>query len=58
MGKGKGNVEEWVAVVKPGRVIYEVAGIQEKLAKEALWLASQKLPMGTTIASKAENLSA
>ena len=58
MGKGKGNVEEWVAVVKPGRVIYEVAGIQEKLAKEALWLASQKLPMSTTIASRAENLSA
>ena len=58
MGKGKGNVEEWVAVVKPGRVIYEVAGIQENLAKEALWLASQKLPMSTTILSKADNLSA
>ena len=58
MGKGKGNVEEWVAVVKPGRVIYEVAGIEEDLAKQALWLASQKLPMSTTILSKAENLSA
>jgi large subunit ribosomal protein L16 len=57
MGKGKGNVEGYVAVVKPGRIIYEVAGIEEDLAKKALWLASQKLPMSTIILTKDENLS-
>jgi large subunit ribosomal protein L16 len=45
MGKGKGNPEFWVAVVKPGRVIYEVSGISEQLAKEAFELASKKLPI-------------
>ena len=45
MGKGKGNPEFWVAVVKPGRVIYEVSGISEQLAKEAFQLASKKLPI-------------
>jgi large subunit ribosomal protein L16 len=47
MGKGKGSPEGWVVVVKPGRVMFELAGVSEELAKEALWLASQKLPIKT-----------
>src|SRR5438128_9084702 len=47
MGKGKGSPEGWVAVVKPGRVMFELAGVQEDLAKEALRLAGQKLPIKT-----------
>ena len=47
MGKGKGSPEGWVAVVKPGRVMFELAGVPEPLAKEALRLASQKLPLKT-----------
>ena len=47
MGKGKGSPEGWVAVVKPGRVMFELAGVPEPLAKEALWLAGQKLPIKT-----------
>jgi len=49
MGKGKGNPEFWVAVVKPGRVMYELAGVPEDAAKEALRLAAQKLPISTRI---------
>lgn len=45
MGKGKGNVEGWVAVVKPGRILFEVSGITEELAKEALRKAAHKLPI-------------
>ena len=45
MGSGKGSPEHWVAVVKPGRVMFELAGVPEPLAKEALRLAGQKLPM-------------
>ena len=45
MGKGKGSPEGWVAVVKPGRVMFELAGVPEPLAKEALRLAAQKLPV-------------
>ena len=45
MGKGKGSPEGWVAVVKPGRVMFELAGVPEPLAKEALRLAAQKLPL-------------
>lgn len=45
MGGGKGSPEYWVAVVKPGTVMFEVAGVPEELAREALWLASQKLPV-------------
>ena len=45
MGKGKGNVEEWVARVKPGRIIYEMSGIPKTLAVEALRLANYKLPL-------------
>ena len=44
MGSGKGNPEEWVAVVKPGRVMFEIAGVGEEVAREALRLASHKLP--------------
>ena len=47
MGSGKGNPEHWVAVVKPGRVMFELAGVPEPLAKEALRLAGQKLPVRT-----------
>jgi large subunit ribosomal protein L16 len=49
MGSGKGSPEFWVAVVKPGRILFEVAGVEGKLAKEALRLASFKLPMKTSI---------
>lgn len=47
MGKGKGNVEYWVAVVKPGRVLFEIGGVPLDVAKEALRLAAQKLPVKT-----------
>ena len=45
MGKGKGTPSKWVAVIKPGRVIYEIAGVPESEAREAMRLASHKLPM-------------
>ena len=45
MGSGKGNPEEWVAVVKPGRVMFEIGGVSEELAREAMRLASYKLPV-------------
>jgi large subunit ribosomal protein L16 len=54
MGKGKGAVDHWVAVVKPGRVIFEVAGVPEKQAREALKLASAKLPIATRVVAKEE----
>jgi len=47
MGKGKGNPEEWVAVVKPGRILYEMEGVSEAIAREALRLAAHKLPLAT-----------
>jgi large subunit ribosomal protein L16 len=47
MGKGKGSPEAWVAVVKPGRVLYEMAGVDESVAREALRLASHKLAVAT-----------
>ncbi len=47
MGKGKGSPEYWVAVVKPGRILYEVAGVSEEVAKEAMRLASMKLSIAT-----------
>ena len=47
MGKGKGNPEYWVAVVKPGRILYEMAGVEEEVAKEAFRLASHKLSVPT-----------
>ncbi len=52
MGKGKGNVEGWVAVVKPGRVIFEVAGVTEEKAKEALRKATMKLPINCKIVKR------
>jgi large subunit ribosomal protein L16 len=52
MGKGKGNPEEWVAVVKPGRVLYEMEGVSVKLAHEALRLAAHKLPMATRVVQR------
>ncbi|MBQ9613561.1 MAG: 50S ribosomal protein L16 [Lachnospiraceae bacterium] len=54
MGSGKGAVEFWVAVVKPGRVLFEIAGVNEETAKEALRLAGTKLPIKTKIVSKAD----
>ncbi len=49
MGKGKGSPEAWVAVVKPGRVLYELEGVSESVAREAMRLASHKLPIKTKI---------
>ena len=54
MGSGKGSVEYWVAVVKPGRVMFEMAGVSEEVAKEALRLASHKLPVKCKIVKKDE----
>lgn len=54
MGKGKGGVEYWVAVVKPGRVMFEIAGVDEEIAREALRLAVHKLPIKCKIVSKAD----
>jgi large subunit ribosomal protein L16 len=52
MGKGKGSVEKWVMNIKPGRIIYEIAGIEEGLAREALTLAMNKLPFKTKIVTR------
>ena len=57
MGSGKGNPEAWVAVVKPGRIMFEIAGVSEEVAREALRLASHKLPIKTKIV-KREDLEA
>ena len=54
MGSGKGTLEYWVAVVKPGRVLFEIAGVSEEIAKEALRLASHKLPVKCKIVSRAD----
>ena len=54
MGSGKGSPEYWVAVVKPGRVLFEIAGVSEEAAREALRLASHKLPCKTKIVKKEE----
>ena len=56
MGSGKGSPEGWVAVVKPGRVMFELAGVPEPLAKEALRLASQKLPVKTKFVKREADL--
>ncbi len=53
MGKGKGAPEGWVAVVKPGKVIFELEGVSEELAREAMKLASAKLPLKTRFVSRA-----
>ena len=54
MGSGKGSLEYWVAVVKPGRVLFEIAGVSEEIAREALRLAVHKLPCKCKIMSKAD----
>ena len=54
MGSGKGTLEYWVAVVKPGRVMFEISGVTEDIAKEALRLATHKLPCKCKIVSKAD----
>jgi large subunit ribosomal protein L16 len=54
MGGGKGAVDHWVAVVKPGRMIFEMAGVQEEQAREAMRLASHKLPIKTRFVSRQE----
>ena len=56
MGSGKGNPERWVAVVKPGRVMFEMSGVSEELAREALNLAIQKLPIRARVVSREEAL--
>ncbi|MEX0683331.1 MAG: 50S ribosomal protein L16 [Dehalococcoidia bacterium] len=53
-GSGKGPVEAWVAVVKPGRVIYEISGVKEDIAREAMRLAAQKLPIKTRFVERTE----
>ena len=55
MGSGKGSPEYWVAVVKPGRVLFEIAGVLEDVAREALRLASHKLPLKTKILAREDN---
>jgi large subunit ribosomal protein L16 len=54
MGKGKGSPEYWVAVIKPGTIIFEVDGVPEEVAKEAMRLAAQKLPVTTKFVVKPE----
>lgn len=54
MGKGKGNVDHWVAVVKPGRILFEIAGVTEEQAREAFRRASHKLPIKTRFVSYKE----
>jgi large subunit ribosomal protein L16 len=56
MGKGKGNPEEWVAVVKMGRILYEMEGVPVKVAQEALRLAAHKLPISTRFVQREETL--
>jgi large subunit ribosomal protein L16 len=56
MGKSKGALEYWVAVVKPGRIIYEMAGVTEATAKEAMRLASHKLPVATKFVKRDEEV--
>jgi large subunit ribosomal protein L16 len=55
MGKGKGAPEYWVAVIKPGRVLFEIEGVSEKMAREAMALAANKLPMKTKFVTRAES---
>ena len=54
MGSGKGSPEFWVAVVKPGRIMFEIAGVSEEVAREALRLAGHKLPIKTKIVARTE----
>ncbi|SFH54967.1 50S ribosomal protein L16 [Modicisalibacter xianhensis] len=52
MGKGKGSVEYWVAQIQPGKVLYEIEGVSEELAREAFSLAAQKMPVSTTFVKR------
>jgi len=54
MGSGKGGLEHWVAVVRPGKILFEIQGVEEELAKKALELASHKLPIKTKFCSRKE----
>lgn len=54
MGSGKGNVDHWVAVIKPGRMLFEIGGVDRQVAREAMRLASHKLPMATKFISRDE----
>ncbi|MGQ9456878.1 MAG: 50S ribosomal protein L16 [Anaerolineae bacterium] len=54
MGGGKGNVDHWVAVVKPGRILFELAGVREEVAREAMRLAAHKLPIRTQFVKRTE----
>src|ERR1700759_3215335 len=54
MGKGKGAPDHWVAVVKPGRILYEIEGVSEAMAREAMALAAQKLPLKCKFVTRAE----
>jgi large subunit ribosomal protein L16 len=56
MGKGKGSPEMWVAIVKPGRILYELKGVPEEVAREACRLASHKLPVATRFVSRQDVL--
>jgi large subunit ribosomal protein L16 len=56
MGKGKGAPEGWIAIVKPGKVLYEIDGVDETLAREALSLAGNKFPFPTKVIAKSESL--
>ncbi len=56
MGKGKGSPESWVAIVKPGMILYEIAGVSEELAAKALGLAGNKLPFATKVVTKRNTL--
>ncbi|WP_163339998.1 50S ribosomal protein L16 [Desulfopila sp. IMCC35008] len=56
MGKGKGSPEYWVAPVRPGRILYEVSGVDEKLAQKALSLAGNKLPFATKVIARRNTL--
>jgi len=56
MGKGKGSPEQWVAPIKPGRILYELTGVEEELAVKALTLAGNKLPFATKVISRSTTL--
>ena len=56
MGKGKGSVETWVAVVRPGRMLYEISGVSEEVAREAFRIAGHKLPVKTTFVRREDQL--
>ncbi len=58
MGKGKGDVDQWVAVVRPGRVMFEVSGVDDNVARDALKLASNKLPIKTQIIARQDLIGA